>query len=141
MSVSLDFLLVADYAEAINGKIYIQGGGWDQYFVNDRFPAEFRLGIAIGLRVPWDETNRNHELEVSVHFDDVHAEVGRIEAKFEVGRPAGIAGGSSQFLPLGFNVPVSLPAGQYAVVATLGGETLGRASFGVVPGPMLSGRS
>ena len=49
----VDVAILADAVQAIAGKLYILGGGWDTLFVG-RFPARHpSLGIALRMRVPW----------------------------------------------------------------------------------------
>src|SRR5262249_54509042 len=48
----VEFFILADYAEAVNGKLYMMGGGWDQSFVKD-FSQPVSFSFAIGIQVPW----------------------------------------------------------------------------------------
>ena len=42
----IDYLLVADRAEVVNGKLYLMGGSWDR-IQPQQFPHRMMLGIAI----------------------------------------------------------------------------------------------
>ena len=50
-------LLLCDYAEAINGKLYIMGGGWTICA-----PGPRNMAVAIRVLVPWSDTNKQHNL-------------------------------------------------------------------------------
>ena len=48
-------LLLADSAQAVEGKLYILGGGWSIIG-----PEPTPMAIAVKIEVPWDQTNRRH---------------------------------------------------------------------------------
>lgn len=108
-------LLLADYAEAVNNKLYIMGGGWSVIGPDPSPP----FAIAVKLEVPWDETNKRHRLEFKlVDADDkpisVPTPVGdrpvEIAGEFEVGRPPGLKPGTPLDFSLAFNIgPLQLP--------------------------------
>ena len=87
--MQVGFLLLADHSEAVNGKLYMAGGGWNVLRLPE-LPHEWGFHIALGLDVGWDETNTSHELLVNVHDPD-GAELGEgLAAEFEAGRPPGM---------------------------------------------------
>jgi phosphatidate cytidylyltransferase len=45
-----EFLLLADGAEAVNGKIYILGGGMERYLARS-FPVALKADVALGILV------------------------------------------------------------------------------------------
>ena len=95
--MEVGFLLLADHSEAVNGKLYMVGGGWNVLRLPE-LPHEWGFHIALGLDVGWDETNTSHELLVSVHDPD-GAELGEgLSAEFEAGRPPGMPAGQEQRL-------------------------------------------
>jgi hypothetical protein len=69
--MKLGFLLLSDHSESINGKIYAMGAGWNQLRFPE-LPQEFGFSIALGLDVPWDETNRQHKM--TLHIEDPDGE-------------------------------------------------------------------
>src|SRR5207247_10829340 len=82
---------LADAAQAINGKLYILGGGWS-IIGPDPVPS----AIAIKIEVPWDEANKRHKLKLELVEADgrpVRAPTptgekpGQLEGDLEVGRP------------------------------------------------------
>ena len=64
---SIDAFMLADQAEAFNGKIYLMGGGFDTIWA-PQFPWEAHFAIAALLRVPWADTNR--PLSFELWFED-----------------------------------------------------------------------
>ena len=54
--VEIDFLLLADRAEVLNGKLYLMGGAWDRRQIRD-IDSPVSLTIVVGVLVPWNLTN------------------------------------------------------------------------------------
>lgn len=110
-------MLLADSAQAVNGKLYILGGGWSL-----TGPLPCPSAIAALVSVPWNETNRKHSVKVELVDEDYHAVMvptpaGNsplvIRGDFEVGRPAGAAQGASIDIPFAFNIgPIPLQPGR-----------------------------
>src|SRR5262245_57451244 len=108
-------LLFADFAEAINGKLYIMGGGWS---IKGAEPSP--MAIAIKIEVPWDQANRRHNFQLALFDSDerpvvVPTPIGdrpfELGGNFEVGRPPGLKPGSALDVPLAINIgPVPLKA-------------------------------
>ncbi len=133
----VEWLVLADYAEIVGGKLYLMGGGWDVLTVNTGFPLTRPVGIAAAFSVPWNETNERRSVELDIQTEDGQS-VGRVAGQFEVGRPAGIKQGQDQRLQLAANIPLNLPApGTYVIVAIVEGQEGARFPFNVVAGPML----
>jgi len=111
-------MLLADAAQAINGKLYILGGGWSV-----TGPGPNVSAIALKIEVPWDEANRRHTLLLELLDADGHkamlpvaeGELRAMEIKgdFEVGRPPGVTPGTPLDAALAINLnPVPLAAGR-----------------------------
>ena len=110
-------MMLADAAQAVEGKLYILGGGWSQT------PPELGpSAIALHFAVPWDQTNVQHRFDLELLDSDggkvtVEDEEGvqhplLFSGEFEVGRPPGVKPGVSIDVPMAINLgPMSLPAG------------------------------
>ena len=132
--MEVGFLLLADHSESVNGKLYMNGGGWNVLNLPE-LPHEWAFHIALGLDVGWDETNTHHELTVSVHDPD-GVELGEaLEAEFEAGRPPGMPAGQEQRLVMSIGTAATFStAGPHAAVVHADGEEIGRARFYVAVG-------
>jgi hypothetical protein len=118
--VDIDYALIADYADITAGKLYLVGGGWDRVGAS-AFPAGIRLGVALGVRLAWDETNVPVPVTILVEDDD-GAPLARVEANLNVGRPPGLPPGSSQLAQVAANLAISAPkAGGYRLAITVRG--------------------
>ncbi len=65
---SVDVALLADAVQAVRGKLFILGGGWDTLWVH-RFPAR-HPSLAIGLRLRVPVSWAKEELKLSVELQD-----------------------------------------------------------------------
>lgn len=100
--------LLCDAAQVAEGKLYIIGAGWTH-----TGPGPVTMAVASLIEVPWDRTNQQLTFTLELHTADgrlvmQNGPLGevpvKIEAVFEVGRPPGLAPGSS--IPVPFAVPV-----------------------------------
>ncbi|HZW01944.1 MAG TPA: hypothetical protein VFF55_10295 [Candidatus Deferrimicrobium sp.] len=115
----IDYLLVADRAEVVNGKLYLMGAAWDR-IQPPTFPHRMILGIALGVRIPFAHTDDQHTVAVEMQQDEQRL-VG-FEAKLTTGRPPGMAG-MDMLVPMAFNIPVAIPAeGQVVLRASVDGR-------------------
>lgn len=112
-------LMLADFAQAVGGKLYILGGGWSV-----AGPGPVTMAIAIKIEVPWDQANRQHTLRLSLLDEDgrpvmIPTPTGDRPMEFtgniEVGRPPGLRPGTPLDVSMAFNmglIPVP-PDGRY----------------------------
>lgn len=123
-------MLLADAAQAVDGKLYILGGGW-----SITGPDPIPSAIALKIEVPWTETNRKHRLELKlVDADGQPAkiptpqgeqQVVELTGDFEVGRPLGIPEGTPIDVVLAINIgPLPLqPQRRYEWKCYINGNT------------------
>jgi hypothetical protein len=133
--VQIHSLMLADSAQAVDGKLYVLGGAWNMLRFPE-FPASLMVGIAVAIDVDWTETNARHHLDI--HFEDAdgNAMDPTIGADFEAGRPPGAIAGAELRIVMAVNGPVAIPApGQYAAVASVGGVELARSRFQAILAP------
>ncbi len=114
-----DFLILADRAEAVNGKLYMMGGAWDA--IGLRAAGDVAsFTAAIGILVPWHATNVEHQF--SLRLEDADGKVlSSMGMGFTTGRPAALPEGARQRVTFAIPLSVALPGpGAYAVICTLG---------------------
>jgi uncharacterized protein DUF6941 len=131
-------LILCDAAQtdAATGKIHMLGAGWT---ITGSPTAPH--AVALMIQVPWDRTNQKLPVRVELVTDDGQPVsmpgptgpqplVSQIE--LEVGRPAGIAPGSTLSAVFAVNVaPMSLSPGRYEWRASIDGHSQGE-SFQVM---------
>jgi hypothetical protein len=122
-------ILLADAAQAVDGKLYILGGGWSV-----TGPEPTPSAIAMKIEVPWDRANHKYNLllelvdadgqPVMVPSPEGGEQSVQIGALFEAGRPAGLTPGTPLDGAFAINLgPLPLEPGQrYAWRLTVDGE-------------------
>jgi hypothetical protein len=131
-------MLLCDFAEALNGKLYVMGGGWTILWTPDQ-PAN--IALAIIVYVPWDRTNERFDVRAELLTSDGHAvEVENheiaLQGQFEIGRPPGVKPGTKLLVPLAFSVRgLPLPAGSFEWKLLIGGDPVVSCPFVVAQPP------
>jgi hypothetical protein len=127
-------VLLCDWAEELNGKLYMMGAGWSRILKVQ--PLNVTLGVKV--YVPWDQANRKHSISMQlltedgdpVSFDDRPVET---RGDIEVGRPVGMRPGSdidAAFVMSFKNL--DLGEGRYYWVLEIDGSMIERVTFDVV---------
>lgn len=140
----IEYVTVADHAEAINGKLYLHGAGWSdivQVRGPDGQPGVVHFGIAVSILVGWNETNRRFPLAITLVHEDGD-ELAKLGAQIEAGRPPGITHGTEFRSFLAVNANLIFPkTGRYNVRAELDDQTrqaafrvLAQPGIGLMPG-------
>ena len=129
--VHIDMLLLADWAEAINGKLYIQGGGWERRVVAPGQMAAF--SVAASIVIPWNFTNQQHEFTVSIEDEDGSRVLSSLTGNTTVGRPPDARPGQNFRVAMAVQFAgLQLEPGDYRVVMSVNGEASRSASFAAV---------
>ena len=135
--MDLGFLLLTDHSEAINGKLYVNGGGWNMLRFPE-LPQEMSFGIGFAIDIAWHETNRRHELELRVEGPDGETLGDELTFELETGRPPGVVEGQDQRIVLSLTATMTFEtAGPHAVVVRAAEAEIGRGRFYVVEVPVM----
>jgi hypothetical protein len=101
-------MLLADAVQAVEGKLYILGGGW-----SITGPQPTPMAIALKIDVPWTEANTPHTVKLDLLNEDgqpvmVPTLTGdrpvQLSSQFEVGRPPGLKTGTPLDVTLAINL-------------------------------------
>lgn len=132
---AVDFAMLADSVQAVQGKLFILGGGWDTLYVGS-FPARHpSLAIALRLKVPWSTTSGT--LRIGVELQD--ADGASLLPGGQVVHPVNISRRGAQMdrADIGlvrsftFNNLTFERAGDYSFVISIDDEVLTRLRFSV----------
>lgn len=122
----IEALILANHAEAINGLLYLSGGGWTDVHrqIQGGIKPSNHFGIGLSIRVPWHETNENHRFTLDVQNEDATVVLVHAEGDINVGRPPQLHRGDVQHALFAINVDTTFPSpGGYEVVATVDGKS------------------
>jgi hypothetical protein len=116
--MEIEFLILADYAESLNNKLYLMGGAWNQ-ITTPSFPANHRMAFAIGILLDEGEAPAQIPLRLGV-FDVMAERPAFPELTIDVAVQPGEPGVRPRIV-VALNAQFPLPgAGRYRVVATAG---------------------
>ena len=122
-------MMVADAAQAVDGKLYILGGGWSVVG-----PSVGPMALALKIEIPWDQANEKHSWRIiladadgrQVELDTPEGpQTVVIDGEFEMGRPPGMVPGTPLDLPLAISIgPLPLaPGSRYVWQLSIDGAT------------------
>ena len=123
-------LILADAAQAVNGKVSMLGAGWSVTGT----PTALSAVVAL-IKVPWDRANERLPMHLQLVDEDGQAVLipqpqgGGAPVEFrgdlEAGRPAGLKPGTPIDASFAINIPpLPLPPGRYVWSLELGGENV-----------------
>lgn len=137
--VEIEWLILADAAQIADGKLNLLGGGWDTLTANQEFPFPRHLAVAAAFKVPWNETNQRHTLQIEIQDDDGKVLFGA-GGEIEVGRPPGIPAGQAQRAQIALDLTLTIEhVGNYVLVGRVTGEDReARVPFRIILGPSLA---
>lgn len=81
--MKIDFVLIADAVEAVNGKLFVMGGCWHTHSARS-YPTNVRVGVAIGLEVEPSDIGRPHDVSVRVVDEKSQSTITEIEGQLEI---------------------------------------------------------
>jgi len=122
--MKIEYALLADAAQAVGGKIFVLGGGWN-LFRSPNFPAPVQLAVAIGLGFTSNEVGIKCPISVVIADDAGVPIIPEVKGQVETGQTApDMPQTASVKIPVAININLSLPhPGTYGIVVTAGSST------------------
>lgn len=122
---SIEYVTVANHAEAHNGLLYLQGAGWTDITLGPSTPGQpavIHFGIGVSVMVDWNETNQNFPLTIEVvEADRPDTPLIQVQGQMEAGRPPGALLGAPLRSVIALNAEAVLERpGVYEVTAQVG---------------------
>jgi hypothetical protein len=119
----IEFVTLANYAEALNGLLYLQGAGWTEV----RTPMgpqgqimPVHLGVGISILIGWNETNVSYPVRFEMVHEDGGEPVLAGDGQVESGRPPGAMPGAELRNVIALSAQVVFPRpGGYTFRVTL----------------------
>lgn len=133
----VEYLIPADAVEAFGGKLYLMGGGWDQMYILDLArPAP--LSLALGVVVPWNETDEDHVLTLSIDDPENRPIENPFTLTFRTGRSPTMERGADSHVPFAVKGEFTFPSyATYTIRAAIDGrvDEAKATAFTVRPAP------
>jgi hypothetical protein len=143
-------MMLADFAEVHQNKLFITGAGINLMMVPPTEPYLLNFGLGLTVTIPWTATNQNHRLRVALVDSDEQivpvfqpppgADVpegdhGVILGSFNVGRSPSMEVGEDSIMPIAFQFPNLLVPhpGSFKITVQIDGADMACARFRVVP--------
>lgn len=129
----LDWVMLADAAQIVNGKLYVLGGGWDTLVVSGPFPVSRPCGLAVAFRLPGAGTLPRKTARILITDLDGTSTIATAEVQFQASRPPGVDDALPQRIQIATGLNLSFPkTGTYVVTVNVEGSEVGRTRFRVV---------
>jgi hypothetical protein len=121
---------LSDHAVVENGKLYVNGGFWNQLY-SPTYPVARAFGVAAVLHIPWRQHHQAHSFTVTFEDADGRELAAKFEGQFRVGTSPNMRVGDFTMMPLAAFVTnfVIDRAGDYAAVLSVDEEELARWRF------------
>jgi uncharacterized protein DUF6941 len=139
---SVDALLIADFAQAIEGKLYVMGGGFNQLLLADfGLPGRFYFGAI--LHIPWEDSNRRIPIEGFLQtVDGERLEGFRLHGDIQTGRAAEATPGTASVVAIAGPVEFSVAGpGDLQFLLRFGGDQRSQRFSVRQAGPVAAGGS
>ena len=127
-SFGLVALFAADHAEAVNGKVYVNGGFWNRLSY-PQYPAVVAtMSLVAVVEIPFHEYQEDHGFALSMVDADGNTLPLKVEGQFRVGASPDLRRGDPTLMPLA--VPITglriEKPGDYSFTLAIDGGELGR---------------
>ncbi len=119
--MKIDYAVLADAAQAVGGKIFILGGGWN-VFRSPNFPAPAQFAVALGLGFAGNEIGVMCPIKIVIADEAGVPIVPELNGQIETGQLApDLPAGLPVKVPVAWNINLALPRpGRYAIIVTAG---------------------
>lgn len=146
---------LADSVVVAEGKLYVQGAGWNVLVAQQMPFRQNRIGVGVVIQVPYTQTNQMHSLSIRLLDTDENPivlgavigeggdtdPISEIKGQFNMGRPPMLPPGESQMVPLAINLDgVEFSSlGKYNVSISIDGTEVKRLPMLVSTMPQMTG--
>jgi hypothetical protein len=115
--MKVEFVMLADAAQAVGGKLYILGGAWNQFRCTS-FPVQMPVSIVTSILIENNETDRTIPVTTVLADEEGVPIIPEAQAELRIGKQE--TNGPHRAL-LAVNASLQIPhAGRYAVQVTAG---------------------
>jgi hypothetical protein len=122
--MKVEYVVLADAAQAVNGKLYILGGGWSVYRCAT-FPSPIQIAIAMSVTFTANEAGMRVPLSIVIADEAGVPIVPEMKGQIEAGQPLpDLPKGVTHRLPFAANMGILIPrAGRYTIMVRVGSSS------------------
>jgi hypothetical protein len=118
--MQVEFVMLADAAQVVGGKLYLLGGAWNLYRAT-AFPTQAPVALVASILVDRNETGMRHSVRLTVADEAGIPIIPALDWSIEVGASEGNDPATPQRSMLAVNTGIQLPrAGRYSFTVTAG---------------------
>jgi len=123
--MKIDYVILADGAQAIGGKLYVLGGGWSIFHAQS-YPAPLNLAIGVGVSYDAFEFGTTHPWNVAIADETGVPIVPEMGGQLPVPQPlAQMPKGVTNRLPFVLQIGLVVPRpGKYSITVGCGSSTV-----------------
>ena len=122
-TMEIEYALLADGAQAVSGKLFVLGGGWN-IFRAQSFPAPAQIAVAAGVTMSPTEAGK-HPIKLVLADEAGVPVVPEFNGQFDSAQPGpDYPPGLAIKVPLAMNIGLAIPRpGTYRILLTVGRAT------------------
>ena len=119
--MKIEYVVLADAAQAVGGKIYILGGGWN-VFRAANYPAPVQLAVAAGIGFASDEIGLRYPLKISIVDETGVAVIADLNGQIDTRQMVpDLPQGLPIKVPMAWNIGFPVPRpGHYRIILRVG---------------------
>jgi len=118
--MQIEFVMLADAAQVVGGKLYLLGGAWNLYRAT-AFPTQAPIALVASILVDRNETGSRHSVRLTVADEAGIPIIPALDWSIEVAGTEGNDPATPQRSLLAVNTGIQLPrAGRYSFTVTAG---------------------
>ncbi len=136
--MEVDALMLANAAETRGNLLFALAAGWMRCWPpgGTKYPYDRPITVASVVRVGWNDTNEQHQFELTIRDSEETIIGGPVLGEFTVGREPDLTRGMSQVIVFSGSIPTKLERpGIYTAVLAIDGTEMKRIQFESLQGP------
>jgi len=123
--MKIEYVILADGAQAVGGKLYILGGGWNVFYAQ-AFPAPVNIALAVNVSYTSYETGVTYPWSVTIADEAGIPTVPEMNGQVQIPQlPPGLPSVAVNRLPLAMQIGLAVPRpGNYIITVRFGSSTV-----------------
>lgn len=123
--MKIEYVVLADGAQAVGGKLYILGGGWNVFYAQ-AFPAPINIGLGINVSYTSNEFGMTCPWSVTIADEAGIPIMPEMNSQVQIPQlPRGLSNVLVNRLPFAMQIGVAVPRpGKYTITVRFGSSTV-----------------